>query len=202
MKSKILSILLLLVVMGCQRNNFTGWETDGNIINTSLNVTAKNIFLPQYIFPHNNETLPVLGANVWTNITFTQEEVEIKEGISHTFNDTTNTTFTINSDGIYYLSFNMDLIDTSPSASDIDVAGRVIYVNGTEIPGSVFETDITKQEIETELSHEMLARLISGEQVVFQYTSTDADVEMSTHGTFGDHPDSVSIIIKKIHNLP
>ena len=166
------------------------------------NVTAKNIFLPQYVFAHNNETMVLLGASTWTNITFNQEEVDIKQGITHTHNDNTNTTFNLNADGIYYISYNYDVIDTSLSSSDIDVAGRVIWSNGTEIDGSVFETDITKRLIETELSHEMLAKLNAGDEILFQFIAQDSDVEISTHGTFGDHPESVSIIIEKRYNLP
>ncbi len=173
-----------------------------DLFNLSGNVTAENVFLPQYIFPHNNETIPVIAANEWTNITFTQEEVVIKQGITHTYNDNTNTTFTINADGIYYISFNADVIDTSPSASDIDISVRVIHSNGTEILGSVFETDITKIQVETELSHELLARLNAGNQIVFQFTADDDNVEMSTHGTFGEHPNSISVIIEKRYNLP
>ena len=172
------------------------------LINSTGNVTAENVFLPQYIFPHTNETIPVLGANLWTNISFSQEETTIKQGITHIHNDNTNTTFTINVDGIYYISYNMDVIDTSASATDIDVAGRVILSNGTEIEGSVFETDIIRVQIETELSHEFLARLNEGDKILFQFTADDADVEMSTHGTFGDHPNSISVIIEKRSTLP
>ena len=28
-----------------------------------------------------------------------------------------------------------------------------------------------------------------------------ADVQISTHGTFGDHPESASLVIKKVANL-
>ncbi len=189
-------------VEGSSDNVGIGTATPSDKLEVIGNITADNVFLPQYISPHTNETIPVLGANEWTNITFNQEETGIKLGITHTYNDITNHTFTINADGIYYLSYNMDVIDTSASATVIDVAGRVIYVNGTEVIDSVFETDITRQEAETELAHEFLARLILGEQVVFQFIATDADVEMSTHGTFGDHPSSITAIIEKRYNLP
>ncbi|KKL09290.1 hypothetical protein LCGC14_2567310, partial [marine sediment metagenome] len=98
--------------------------------------------------------------------------------------------------------YDFDVEDTSPSASDIDVAGRLIYVNGTEVIGSEFETDITKQGASTELSHDFLAKFNGGDIVVFQFVANDVDVVISTHGTFGDHPESASIVIKKIANLP
>ena len=173
---------------------------DGDL-NVTGNITSSNVFVPQYIFAHTNETIPLTTASVWENITFGQEVTDIKFGISHVYNDNTNHTFTINIAGVYNLEYDFDLVDTSISASDIDAAGRVIYQNGTEIVGSAFETDITKQQIETELSHSTLARLNAGDKIVFQFTADDVDVAISTHGTFGDHPDSATIIIEKIANL-
>lgn len=172
----------------------------GNL-NVTGNITSENVFVSQYIFAHDNATMVLASANAWANVTFYQEEAEIKKGINHTFNDNTNDTFNITKDGIYELDYNFDIIDTSVGASDIDVAGRVIYSNGTEIIGSVFETDITKQNIETELSHSLLANFKIGDRIIFQFIADDADVEISTHGTFGDHPESASIIIKKVANL-
>ncbi|KKL39761.1 hypothetical protein LCGC14_2367980, partial [marine sediment metagenome] len=177
-----------------------GLRVLGNLSVTE-NVTAENVFLPQYIFPHTNRTIPLVSANVWANITFDQEATAIKKGIGHTFNDNTNYTFTINTAGIYEIDFDFDAIDVSGSSTDIDIAGRVIYVNGTEITGSVFETDITKKDIEVELSHHMMARFESGDIIVFQFIATDVDVQLSTHGNFGDHPDSATIKILKVANL-
>ena len=175
-------------------------RVDGNI-NTTGNITSENVFIPQYLFAHNNATIPLVSDNVWENITFDQEDSDIKFGISHIYNDSTNQTFTINKNGVYEFSYNFDIIDTSVSANDIDIAGRVILINGSEILGSVFETDITKQNIEVELSHSFLVRLIKGDKFIFQFIADDSDVKISTHGTFGDHPESASIIIKKIANL-
>ena len=174
---------------------------DGNLF-VSGNITAENVFIPQYIFSHTNETIALAGANTWTNVTFIQEASALKRGISHTHNDDTNHTFTVTESGIYDIEFDFDVIDTSGSSTDIDIAGRVILTNGTEIDGSVFETDITKKNIETELSHEFLAHLNSGDSIVFQFTADDADVQISTHGTFGTHPESATIVLEKIANLP
>ena len=173
----------------------------GNI-NATKNITAENVFLPQYIFSHTNVTITLNGASLWTNVSFDQEVTKIKQGIGHTATDGTNTTFTINVDGIYDISFNFDVIDTSVGASDVDIGGRLILADGTEINGSMFETDLTKQHIETELSHEFLAEFKAGDKVIFQFIANDEDVEMSTHGTFGDHPDSASVVIKKHANIP
>ncbi len=103
---------------------------DNGSVNVIGNITSENVFIPQYMFAHTNKTIPVLGVGVWTNITFDQENTDVKFGISHIYNDNTNHTFTIMEDGIYNVDFDLDVEDTSPSASDIDVAGRLIYVNG------------------------------------------------------------------------
>ena len=170
-------------------------------LNVSGNITSENVFLKQYIFVHDDRTSILALANVWANVSFDQEVAEIKKGITHTFNDNTNHTFTINEGGVYDINYDFNIIDTSVSASDIDVAGRLVFVNGTEILGSVFETDIIKQNIENELTHTFLARFGAGDKVVFQFIADDVDVEISTHGSFGDHPDSTTIEIKKIANL-
>ncbi len=182
-------------------NLVDGWLTITGSLNVTGNITSENVFIPSYIFAHDNATMVLASANEWANITFDEEEADIKKGINHTFNDNTNHTFTITQDGIYNIDYNLDVIDTSASSTDIDVAARVIYSNGTEIDGSVFETDITKKNIENELSHSILARLLVGDVLVFQFIAQDVDVEVSTHGTFGDKPESVSIRIEKIANL-
>ncbi len=218
---KIIGIMLLIILMSMfmvysfgdnvgeygyvNLMNLTGANIMDYIINelrVEGNITAQNVFLPQYIYSHNNETIPLLGASQWTNITFAQEESHIKLGISHTYNDVTNTTFNIGADGVYYVSLDVDAIDTSLSASNIDVATRAIYTNGTELDGSVFEGDIFKHDIETEIYHDFLVELKAGDKIVFQFIAQDSDVKISTHGTFGEHPDSVTLIIQKIANLP
>ncbi|KKM27891.1 hypothetical protein LCGC14_1570090, partial [marine sediment metagenome] len=182
-------------------NLVDGWLRITGNLNVTGNITSENVFIPQYIFSHTDRTQPVVGANVWTNITFDQEATAIKFGISHTHNDDTNNTFTINEPGVYRLDYDFDAIDASPSASDIDMAGRVIFTNGTEIAGSAFEIDITKQQIETEISHSFLAILNIGDEFIFQFIADNANVAVSTHGTFGSHPDSATIIIEKVANL-
>lgn len=188
--------LVEVFVVGLQNSTL---QTD--FFNVTGNITSQNVFIPQYIFPHTDATIPLISINVWENITFDQETTDIKFGISHTFNDDTNHSFTINEDGVYSLEYDFDVVDTSPSASDINTAGRVIFENGTEILGSAFETDIVKQQIETQLSHSFLAKFNSGDKIIFQFTADDIEVLVSTHGTFGDHPDSATIIIEKVANL-
>lgn len=183
------------------RNLYGNLNLFGNLVVTG-NVTSENAFTPHYIFSHINATIPVHGANLWTNITFDQETADIKQGISHTATDSTNQTFIVNEDGIYNIDYDIDVEDTSAAASDIDVAARLTFSNGTEVVGSVFEIDITKQGSEIELSHNFLVDCRSGDEFIFQFVATDADVQISTHGTFGTHPESATILMYKIANLP
>ncbi len=81
-----------------------------------------------------------------------------------------------------------------PNQSYISLACMGIHIGG-------IKRDITKKDIETEISHTFLASLNSGDKIIFQFTADDVDVQISTHGTFGDHTDSVTIEIKKIANL-
>jgi len=163
---------------------------------------SEYLFSPQYIFSHTNATIPVAGDSVWTNITFEQEVADIMSGISHTSTDSTNDTFTISEDGIYDVDYDFDIEDNSGTPTTIDVAARLMLVNGSEVVGSVFETDITKQGTEVELSHNFLASCRAGEQFKFQFIADDADVRISTHGTFGVHPESATVLMIKIANLP
>lgn len=171
---------------------------DANITQ-SLFVDGENVtddvFVPQYIFSHTNESQTII-QNVWTNVSFDHEVDLLKRGITHTFNDVTNDTFTIGSTGVYFIDYNYDIVDSAANPG-ADVAARVL-VNNVEVPGSVFETDTSKQSAEIELSHETLGTLNAGDILKFQIISDDATVSIETHGTFGDDPDSASIIIEKI----
>lgn len=185
-------------------NNFTVAEGNHFIGDGSYlyNVNISEDYIPQYMFSHTNETIAVKGVGTWTNITFSQEDSDIKQGISHTFNDNTNHTFTIMEDGIYNVDYDLDVQDTSVGASNINVAARLILTNGTEIKGSVFEIDLTKQGTEAEISHNFLIKSLAGDEYVVQFTASDSDVQVSTHGTYGDYPESATLVINKIANLP
>ena len=115
--------------------------------------------------------------------------------------DITNQTFTFSEAGVYEIDYDLDVEDNSGTSSDVDVAGRVIFINGTEVIGSVFETDIAKKGVSGELSHDFLFKALAGDSFVFQFIADDADVVVSTHGTFGVHPESATIVIKKVSNL-
>ncbi len=183
-------------------NLVDGWLRITGNLNVTGNITSENVFIPQYIFSHTNETIPLTTASVWQNVTFSQEVADLNFGFTHNHSNSTNHTFTFSQSGIYEINYDFDVEDTSVGASDIDVAGRVVHFNRTEVIGSVFETDITKQGTEVEISHDFLASFSAGDRIIFQFVADDADVQISTHGTFGVSPESATIVIKKIANLP
>ena len=165
-------------------------------------------FNATYIFTHTNITKFVLGANEWTNMSFEPDfdgepDNDIKYGILHDRDSSTqNHSFQIQLGGIYDIEYDLDMIDTSGApATTFDVAGRVIYDNGTELDGSIFETTLSRQDAEVEVSHTFLARLEALDVIVFQFIAEDAQVEISTHGTFGDQPESASVVIERIDIL-
>ena len=52
-----------------------------------------------------------------------------------------------------------------------------------------------------EVSHNFLAILNAEDELIFQFIATDEDVHISTHGTFGEEPESAGIVIQKIANI-
>ena len=44
-------------------------------------------------------------------------------------------------------------------------------------------------------------QLTAGEQIKFQFVADKEEVQISTHGAFGLHPESATIVIKKVANL-
>lgn len=171
----------------------TGCTSNKNIIiNPEINA---------YHFAHTNETIVVTGANEWTNITFTEEITDIGLSIEHLHNSSENDSFKILVPGVYNIHFDFDLLDNSPSASEIHAAARLILENGSEIAGSVYEADITKQGSEVDLSHNFLAEFLANDIVTFQFIADDEDVQLSSHGTFGESPESANIIIQRIARI-
>ena len=58
----------------------------------------------------------------------------------------------------------------------------------------------SKQNSEVLLSHSLLADLSTGDNVTFQFASSETTVSLVSHATYGDHPESAKIIIIKMDN--
>ncbi len=164
--------------------------------NFTGNVTAENVFLPSFLFAHLNKTIPVASAGDWYNITFDEEEADPKRRITHTYNDITNDTFTIIDDGYYNIHYAMSF-SSSNAAPTSHIIMRVIK-NGLEIGGSLLEEDATKQYSDFTISNGPIVYLVTGDEIVFQFTSDDTDVSLTSHRSYGDHHDTAIIKIIRI----
>jgi len=160
------------------------------------NITAENVYLPAYIFCHTNSTMTIASAGVWYNISFDRSPFDNVERINHTYNDGTNSTFTILDAGVYRITWTLSFKDVAASPSNA-IISRVVS-NGNEIVGSVFEKDSTKQNALGTMTHSILTSLNSGDKIQLQITSDATTVSLGTECTYGEHCDSATISIHKI----
>ncbi len=175
-------------------NIVDGWIRITGNLNVTGNVTAENIFLSAYVSAHTNKTIAVSGAGVWMNVTFDNEE-SLKQGISHTYNDATNDTFTINDDGIYEITYTMSFQD-SAVVPDSHTVTRVLR-NGIEVNGFTVEEDLGIQDQDKTLHHSDLVSLSSGDTIKLQFTSDDTTVSLASHLTYGTHKNTGHLTIKR-----
>ena len=177
-------------------NLIDGWLTITGSLNVTGNVTAENVFLPAYAFAHTDANISIDSAGAWYNITFNEEASDPILDISHTYNDATNDTFTIGSDGIYLINWHIAFVDFAANPTG-HVVTRVIK-NGVEIPGSVLEKDTTKQNDHVTIDHNVLIKLSANDELKVQITADVTTVSTETIGTYGVHKDSGIIDIHRI----
>lgn len=171
-------------------------ESDGGAIYAG-NIIAENVFLPAYIFSHTNSSMPNPTGEVWRNVTFGHEPSDLKERIAHTYNDYTNTTFTILDTGIYRVIYTLNFIDTD-SSPDGRIAIRVIR-NGVEIEGSLFEKGTKKQNADIGMHKAVLANFTAGDKVIIQWIADDTTISMDSSFTYGTHKDTATMSIDRLH---
>ena len=178
-------------------NGFTNFFFSGNV-DVEGNVTAENVYLPAYLRVASNSTIPVIGISNWTNITFSKQAPTLKENIEHTWNDSTNTTITINDAGVYQISYSISIKDASPSP-DAHVGFRLMD-GGTFISGSYSEIDTSKENEEIFIEKSFITSFEAGGTAHLQFTASDVDVSVIPHGTYQASPSSAQISIHKISN--
>lgn len=154
------------------------------------------LFLPAYISSHTNNTIPVASAGVWYNVTFDNEEDEFGERITHNFNDSTNTTFTIQDSGIYEITYTLTFEDDAASPN-AHIVSRVTK-NNVELNGFNVERDSSKQYHDFGLSHSDLIGLATGDNISLSFTSDDLTVSLATHLIYGIHKNTGHLTIKRI----
>ena len=152
-------------------------------------------FLPAHAFAHTNITIDAI-SNEWINISFNQEQAKPLTNIRHDPTGAFNDSFNITETGIYRIQMLATFTDNSPSPSS-NIASRIVR-NGTEINGSTIEVDPTRQNAEILIANLVHVNLTAGDMISIQFISNDADVSLTTHQTFGVHPDSAIISILRI----
>lgn len=171
--------------------NFTN-DGDANFIG---NVTAHNVFIPNYLFAHTLTNISVDIAGTWYNITFNITE-SVKSGILHNYDDNTNDTFTITETGIYDLHGHLSFQD-SAAAPNSNIVFRFTK-NDEEIHGSLREYDLDKKDWDTLGSTTVFVSLSAGDEIKLQFTSDDTTVSLESDYTYGVHKDTAVIKIKRI----
>lgn len=198
MKMICLIGLMLLIVMSIYVNADTViTDEDINCINViaSGNMTADNVFVNSDIFVHTDDSSNVASAGVWYNITFTHES-DIKQGITHIYNDATNDTITITDTGVYDIKFAANFNDTS--ANPDDYAYLRIAQNGIEINGSGMFGYLNTKDIQLTVSGCVRADLTSGDNIKLQFTSTSTNTNLETQDGYLDHSDSARMCLQRI----
>jgi len=164
-------------------------------LNVTGNITSENVYLPAYLSTHTNVSINAVEG-VWVNVTFDVHEDSEKEGINHTYNDATNDTFTIVSDGVYQIDYGISFLDNEANPTNT-VAIRIIK-NNEEIEGSIFEKDTTKQNALGTIYRVVRASLNAGDKIKLQFISNSTTVSLKTEGTYGEHPTSANINLHRI----
>jgi len=193
----LIGIMLLIVMSIYVYADTVITDTDINCINViaSGNVTADNIFEKADIFVHADSSQSVTSAGTWYNVTFTHES-DIKQRITHTYNDATNDTITIVDDGVYDFKYAGDFNDTN--ANPDDYAYMRVIVNGVEIHGSGVQSYLSKQYAHIIVSGCARAELNSGDEIKLQFTSSSTDTNLETQNGYFDHADSARMCLIRI----
>ena len=161
-------------------------------------VAIEDFLLPQYIFAHIGDTVAVVSAGTFQDILFNDEAASPKKGIVHD-HTTDPEEFLITKAGVYQVNVSISFEDSSVSP-DSDVAGRVV-LNGTEIPGSLAEHDISgtpQSEKDKHLNISIFVTCAANDVLKVQFTASSTNVSLKSHGTYGDHKDTAVINILKI----
>jgi len=170
-----------------------------NEIKIDTNIIAENVFLPAYIRSASNDTIPVVGVGVWTNISFSKGADPLKENIGHIWNDVTNETFTINDGGIYHISYTISIRDTSPNPT-AHVGFDMAYDTGSRVQGSYSELDTSKENEDIFVHNSFSTEFNDGDVILVRFIASDEDVSVIPHGTYNPSPASAQLSLHKVAN--
>lgn len=161
-------------------------------------VAIENFLLPQYIFAHEDNTIAVAVAGTFQDIPFDEQASTPKTGIEHN-HESDPEEFTIKKAGVYVINLTFSFSD-SAVLPDSHVVARVVK-NGTEIPGSLIEKDISggpQSDKDKIITNSIIATCAVDDILKFQFTSNELTVSLDSHATYGDHKDTAVINIFRI----
>ena len=153
-----------------------------------------------YMFAFTNNTIPVIVAGTWYNITFDEEEYALTRGITHTYNDSTNASFYVDKTGVYKVFGSVSFINSNVAAEDQHMVYRIIK-NGVEVHGSFWEGDFTLKDTETKRNYETLVECSAGDSLGLQFTADNTGIDLIARDSTGygdEHGHSATIIIERI----
>lgn len=178
-------------------------EWSGGNVTYSENVTAHNLWVPVAYFTHTHNNISVDTPGKWYNVTFDDHpDKNFSQGIDHTWNDTTNDTFTYTIDGIYRITWMIAFEDNSQN-SWANISTRLykycsISESWAEVHGSVMERDSERFEKDMVMTNSIICRGRPGEMLKIQFTSSDTSVSLRASATYGDTPCSAHISIERV----
>ena len=178
-----------------------GTLTPSTKLEVNGNITADNVFLPAYIRTASNDSQAVTTGSEWVNVTFDRKVAGLKQNIEHTFNDGTNTTFTINDGGVYSVSYRFAFVDSAP-APDAHVGMRLADTDGTITKGSYDEVDTYRTDEQVLNTHAFITEFNDGDEFTVQFTSDDTTISTEVHTTFEPSGSSVQLNVHKVANNP
>jgi len=178
-------------------------EWSGGNVTYSENVTANNVWIPVVYYTHTHRNISIDTPGEWYNVTYDSHPNENwTRGIEHTWNDSTNDTFTFTVDGVYHITWTLAFEDSSQN-SWANISTRVYrYCCGNdtwmEVHGSVRERDSEKFEKDIVFKNGMMNQFRSGDKIKIQFTSSHTSVSLRASATYGDTPCSAAISIERV----
>lgn len=184
------------------------WKTmfgvDGDLsgdLDVLGDVLSNNVFIPAYLRTGSRSTIAITVGSQWENITFNHSSCGLCEGFSHTYDDATNDTFTVNDSGVYRVTYSICCEDSAVSP-DAHVGFRLMNATAqTIIKGSYGEFDTSKKDEYIFKEHSFITSFNASNQFKVQFTSDDTTVILTPHVTFNPSGPSCQISINKIANL-
>lgn len=161
-------------------------------------VAIEEFLLPQYIFAHEDNVIPVAVAGTFIDIPFDEQASTPKVGIEHD-HESNPEQFKIKKAGVYLINWALNFRD-SAVVPDSHLLTRVVK-NGVEIPGSLLEKDIAggpQQDKDKVITNSILVICALDDILKLQFTADDLTVSLDSHATYGDHKDTATINIIKI----